>query len=326
MAGLIAIAFAAAYPERVSGLVLVNTAACLARASEDVDAASRRALEMALYGAHLDEYAPSMDALLEHQLLRLCRLSASPRIVSEIHAILYALDLRDVLSAIQAPTLVAHRTANRVVPVEDGRYLAGHIAGARLLELPGDVHINYVDADALLDEIDHFVTGERREVTPDRVLATVLFVDLVASTETAVALGDHRWRGLLDRYEETVTLALDRFRGRLVKSTGDGTLATFDGPGRALKCATAIRDAVERAEFAVRIGLHTGEVEMRGGDVAGIAVHIAQRVQAQAQPNEVLVSRTVVDLVAGSGLAFDDREEHELKGVPGRWRLFAVAG
>jgi class 3 adenylate cyclase len=182
------------------------------------------------------------------------------------------------------------------------------------------------DTDAILGEIEVFVTGERRPTVTDRVLTTLLFTDIVESTARLAEVGDRRWRATLDRYDAELAWNLEVFRGQQVKTTGDGTLAIFDGPARAIRCALAVRDSIQRAGLALRIGVHTGEIEFRGDDVAGIAVHTAQRVQAVARPNEVLVSRTVVDLVAGSGIEFEDRGEHALKGVPGVWRLFAATG
>jgi class 3 adenylate cyclase len=234
-------------------------------------------------------------------------------------------DVSHVLPAIQAPTLVISRSGDRHVRPEHSAFLASHIPAARLLRLAGDDHFPYSSpTDGLLDEVEEFVTGARPAPVLDRELATVLFTDIVGSTERAAGLGDRAWRELLDRYDSVVRRQLDRFRGRLVKGTGDGTLATFDGPARAIQCAQTITGAVQELGLEVPAGLHTGEIERRGTDVAGIAVHLAQRVSAMARPGEVLVSRTVTDLVAGSGISFVDRGEHELKGVPGTWRLYLV--
>jgi class 3 adenylate cyclase len=233
-------------------------------------------------------------------------------------------DLRPVLPAIQAPTLVIHREGNRAALVGHGRYLAEHIAGARYVELPGDEHLPYVgDSDAIVAEIEEFLTG-MRHVDVDRVLATILFCDIVRSTDLVSELGDRRWRDLLDAYYAVIRRQLERFAGREVKTMGDGVLATFDGPARAIRCALAIRDGARQLGLDVRAGLHTGEVEAMGDDIGGVAVHIGERVCASAASGEVLASRTVVDLVAGSGIRFEDRGEHELKGVPERWQLFAV--
>jgi class 3 adenylate cyclase len=234
-------------------------------------------------------------------------------------------DVRDVLPSIRVPTLVLHRSDDIPVRVDHGRYLAEHIAGARFVELPGNDHFFWVgDAGAIVDEVEEFLTGRRSVHDTDRVLATVLFTDIVGSTEHAARLGDSVWRLLLDRHDQLTKQEVERWRGELVKSTGDGALATFDGPARAIRCAAALRDALKADNVDIRAGLHTGEIELRSGDVLGIGVHIASRVAAMAGPGEILVSRTVTDLVAGSGITFQDRGEHKLKGVPDPWRLFAV--
>jgi class 3 adenylate cyclase len=237
------------------------------------------------------------------------------------------LDIRDVLPSVAVPTLVLHRRDDPTIDVGQGRYLAEHVPGADFVELPGRDHLPATgDATAVLTEIEAFVTGSRPTDTAetDRVLMTVLFTDIVRSTEQAVRLGDRGWRTLLDRHDTEARRLIDGFRGQAVKATGDGFLATFDGPARGIRCACALRAATGGLDIELRAGLHTGEVERRGDDVAGIAVNTAARVEALAAPGEVLVSRTVVDLVAGSGLRFLDRGEHQLKGVPGSWRLFAV--
>ena len=218
-----------------------------------------------------------------------------------------------------------YRSKDRFAGKPHATYLAEHIPGARLMELPGQENLIFVgDTDAVIGEIQEFLTGVRSGPTSDRVLSTVLFTDIVGSTDHAAALGDRRWRELLDRHDRAVHRQLERFRGLEVNTVGDGFLATFDGPGRAIECACAIRDVVEALDIQVRIGLHTGEIELRGDDVAGLAVHIGARIAAEAKAREVLVSSTVKDLVAGSGIEFEDRGEHELKGVPGSWKLFAV--
>jgi class 3 adenylate cyclase len=234
-------------------------------------------------------------------------------------------DIRDVLPTVGVPTLVLHRRDNPHFRIDHGRYLASHIKGARFVELPGRDHVFFVgDTSTMLDEIETFLTGVRGGLRADRVLATVLFTDIVGSTEQAARLGDRAWRSLLDSHDQTVAEVIGRYRGRLVKTTGDGVLATFDGPARAIQCACSLRDEVRKLGVDVRAGLHTGEVEVRGDDVGGIGVHIAARVAALAEAGAVWVSRTVTDLVVGSGIKFHDRGEHELKGVPGLWRLFAV--
>jgi class 3 adenylate cyclase len=233
-------------------------------------------------------------------------------------------DVRGVLELIRVPTLVVHRREDAWTRVGNGRYLAEHIPGARFVELPGDEHVPFVgDVDALIGEIEEFVTGVRGAHADERALATVLFVDIVDSTATAAAIGDRAWRGLLDRWEAMADRQLRRYRGRRVHGTGDGMLATFDGPARAIRCALAIRDASQPLDLRVRSGLHAGEVEVRGADIGGIAVHLAARICARAGPNEVLVSSTVADLVAGSDLAFVSRGHHTLKGIPRDWELLA---
>ena len=236
-------------------------------------------------------------------------------------------DVRPVLPSIQAPTLVLHRPGDKYIDIRHSRYLAEHIPGARMVELSGhDTLLFTGNQDELLAEVEEFLTGARHAPDPERILATVMFSDIVDSTSRAAALGDRRWRDTLESLEGTVGRELMRFRGRAVKSMGDGFLATFDGPARGIRCATAVRDAA-RSRFGIEIrsGLHTGEVEVMGDDVGGIAVHIGARVGAAARGGEVLVSNTVKDLVVGSGIAFEDRGEQELKGVPGAWRLWAVA-
>jgi class 3 adenylate cyclase len=236
------------------------------------------------------------------------------------------IDVTEVLPTLRVPTLVLHRTGDTAVPVEAARALAEAIRGARFIELPGNDHIPWFgDAAALLDEIEEFLTGCRHAPEPDRALATVLFTDVVDSTARAAALGDRRWRELLERHQALVRDRLAAYGGREVKTMGDGFLATFDGPAKAIRCACAIAQRSSAEGVEIRAGVHTGECELIGEDVGGMAVHIGARVAAQAAPNEVLVSSTVQDLVVGSGIEFSDRGSHELKGVPGNWRLLAVA-
>jgi class 3 adenylate cyclase len=333
-AALPVLVFAAGCPDRVSALVLVHAFAGLARPGDDTSG-----LPVEDFGEHERDYtriwldgdlsrvAPTLarDPRAADQAVRFLRLAASPNAALGTRRRLLRLDVRDVLPTVQTPTLIIHRTDNEYFAPTHSRYFARHIDGARLIELPGDDHLMYVgDTERLLAEIEVLVTGERRHDATDRVLTTVLFVDIVKSTARLAAIGDQRWRQLLDRYDQEVDRNLELFRGRRVKNLGDGTLAVFDGPARAIRCARAIHDAVQVDELELRSGVHTGEVEIRGDDVAGITVHTAQRVQALAHSNEVLVSRTVVDLVAGSGIEFADRGEHELEGVPGTWRLYAM--
>jgi class 3 adenylate cyclase len=234
------------------------------------------------------------------------------------------IDIRHVLPAIRVPTLVLYR-ADEVL-AEASRYVGERIPDAKVVELPGWDHMPWIgDQDAALDEIEEFLTGVRPHPALDRVLATVLFTDIVGSTERAADLGDRRWRGLLEQHNALVRRELDRFRGRELNTAGDGFLATFDGPARAVACAGAIRDGARALGLQIRFGLHTGELELAGSEIRGIAVHTGARVAGMAAPGEVLASSTVKDLVAGSGLEFEDRGSHELKGVPGEWRLYAVA-
>jgi class 3 adenylate cyclase len=250
---------------------------------------------------------------------------SSPAIARAMDVLTNGADIRAVVSLINTPTLVVHRIDNPFVLIGHSRYLAANISGAKLIELPGQDHLPFAgDTDALLDDIEEFLTGTRGTPNTDRMLATILFTDIVDSTKRAAGTGDRRWRELLDNHDRMSGRQVHRFGGRQVKTTGDGILATFDGPARAIQCGLAICDGARQVGVEVRVGVHTGEVERRGHDVAGIGVHIAARVQAHAQPGEVWVSRTVTDLVTGSGITFDDRGEHELKGVPGTWQLFAV--
>jgi class 3 adenylate cyclase len=226
---------------------------------------------------------------------------------------------------LHVPTLVLHRHGDRVVNWRASRWIAEQIPGARRVELPGADHFPWAgDADAIVEEVRAFLTGARVAEEADRVLATVMFTDVVGSTDRAASLGDRRWTELLDAHDHAVRRELEAFRGREIKTTGDGFLATFDGPARGIRCARAIRSAATELDLDVRVGLHTGEIELRGDDIGGLAVHIGQRVSSLAQPSEIVVSSTVKDLVAGSGIRFADRGEHELKGVPGSWRLYSV--
>ncbi|HET6965153.1 MAG TPA: adenylate/guanylate cyclase domain-containing protein, partial [Acidimicrobiales bacterium] len=249
---------------------------------------------------------------------------ASPAAARAVMSVNCFADLRAVLPFVRVPTLVLHRH-NVMLPVHHGRYLAEHIPGARYMEMDGSDFIYWIgDSDAMLDEIEEFVTGTRHGPSADRRLATILFTDIVDSTGHVARMGDRRWQGLLEKHSLMMDRQLTRFGGHLIKDMGDGWLATFDGPAAAVNCACAIRADALLSGLELRVGVHTGEVQIREGDISGLAVHIAARVQALAQTGELLVSRTVVDLVAGSGIRFIDRGEHELKGVPGRWQVFAV--
>jgi class 3 adenylate cyclase len=237
----------------------------------------------------------------------------------------WEIDTRAILASLRVPSLVLHRSGDRWIPVGHGRYLGAHLPGARYVELPGEDHLFYAgDADALLDEVEEFLTGVRNRAVSDRVLSTVLFTDIVGSTELASRVGDRRWRDLLQRHHEIVREQLARSRGAEVDTAGDGFLASFDGPGRAIRCAEQIIDRLDPLGLSIRSGVHTGECEVVDGKLGGIAVHIGARVAALAAPGELLVSSTVKDLVVGSGIAFVDRGLHVLKGLPDRWRIFAV--
>jgi class 3 adenylate cyclase len=256
-------------------------------------------------------------------------LGATPGMAEAHWAEVFGNDVRPLLAQIRVPALVLHRqeVTAPFLEVGHGRYLGKQIPGAKYVELPGADALHWVgDTGALLDEVEEFVTGVRGGPGTERVLATLLFTDIVGSTDRAAHLGDKRWRDLLDRHDQRVRAEIARFRGREVNTMGDGFVATFDSPSRAIECALAIREALNASDIGVRAGIHTGEVELRGNDVAGIAVHIGARVSSLAGPGEVLVSSTVKDSVVGSNAGFEQRGEHELKGVPGTWRLFAVSG
>ena len=258
---------------------------------------------------------------------RFLRLAASPSTAVEVLRNLFQLDVRAALPAIQAPTLVLHRRDNMTVPIENGRYLADHIEGARFVELPGaDYGLGFGDVDGLVNEVEVFLTGSKGGDDPDRMLATVLFTDFVGSTAMAADMGDARWKELLTMHDLVTERQLARFQGSLVKTTGDGLVATFDGPARAIRAALAIRDALRSYGVEIRAGLHTGEIEKRRDDIGGLGVHIAARIMSLGEPGKVYVSRTVKDLVAGGGFSFTDKGSHNLKGVPEPWQLFAVDG
>jgi class 3 adenylate cyclase len=268
---------------------------------------------------------PGADAQQQQWYATFCRMSMSPGAALALLKMNFEIDVRPVLPTIHVPTLILHRTGDQRVHVDGSRYMATRIEGARYVELPGvDHHWFAGNQDAILDEIQEFLTGARHVPDPERVLATVLFTDIVGSTARAAAVGDRRWRDLLDAHHATVRRELARFRGREIHTAGDSFLATFDGPARAVRCAVAVGEAVRALGIEVRAGVHTGEVELMGDDLGGIAVHIGARVAAEAGPGEVLVSSTVRDLVAGSGIEFADRGTRAFKGVPGEWRVFAV--
>jgi len=332
----IAILFAATHPERTSALVVINgTARMLADRDyaglqpESVD--ERVDNFRASWGTAgvLELLAPSLvgDDAFGRWLARFCRVGNPPAMASAVFRAELLTDVRPALGLIQSPTLVLQRADATVVSSQpQGRFLAEHIPGARYIELPGADLLPFVGyAGEVLDPIEKFLTGDLTAPEPNRVLVTVLFTDVVSSTPRVAELGDRRWRNLIATHDTFVRTELDRFRGRAIRFDGDGVLATFDGPGRAIRCACAIRDAVSALDLSVRAGLHTGEIELHGDDIAGIAVHVGKRVQSAARPGEVFVSRTVADLVAGSGIELRDEGEYDLKGVPGTWRLFSVS-
>ena len=336
-AGPMALFFAATRPERSSALVLGNASARyladddypIGFEPEYVEAQISGVEESWGTAARLDEGIPSRagDERFRRWMAKVQRSIASPRTVHVFLRSMFEVDVRSLLPLVQAPTLVLHRRDFRLLPIEHGRYLAEHIPDARLVVLPGaDGPLTWEDPEVTLGHIEEFLTGVRGTVPATRVLATVLFTDIVASTERAAELGDRRWRELLQVHDDLGTRLVEQSGGRVVKSTGDGLLATFDGPGRAIAGAVALRDQLADIDVQIRAGLHAGEVELRGDDVGGIAVHIAARIMAEAGPGEVVVSRTVRDLVAGSDRHLEDRGTHRLKGVAGDWQLFAGAG
>jgi class 3 adenylate cyclase len=329
---------AASYPQRVRALVLYGS---YANGSLEDDGSPGRAKFIGLMtriramidhwgeGRTVDWAAPSLShsTLYRRAVGAFERAGMSPRMaLLTWQAVLTQVDVRDILGSVRVATLVLHRKGD-AIPVEFARELAANIPAARLVELDGVDHWPAVgDIKSITGEVEEFLTGQRHEHQPDRVLATVLFTDIVDSTRQAAALGDRRWRELLERHDEITRAEITRFQGRVVKQTGDGFLATFDGPTRAVRCATTLTDRIPELGIDVRNGLHSGECELRGDDIGGIAVHIGARIAALAQAGEVLVSSTVKDLVNGSGIAFRDRGTHVLKGVPGEWKLFASAG
>jgi class 3 adenylate cyclase len=333
--GALAALFAAAHPERATALVLYGTWARLPEAPDYPEGYPQYRLDRHLNWVEehwgepgsLRAWAPDSveDTRLAEWFGALQRLGASPAMAHKLLSSYVGVDVRRVLPAITAPTLVLHRRGDTQVQASLGQYLAQHIQGARLVELDGRDHLFFVgDTDAILDETEEFLTGTRRASDPARRLATVMFADVVGSTVLAGQIGDRRWTEILASFTHLATREIARFGGRVVKTIGDGVLAEFDGPGRAINAATGLRNAVAALGIRIRVGLHAGEVEVLGNDIGGIAVHIAARVVTAADPGEVLVSSTVRELVAGSGLGFRDRGMHSLKGLPERWQLFAV--
>ena len=331
-----AILFAATYPERTTAVVTFGAFASRIR-HPDYPWAPTTEERQRLYdlierdwGGDVDmsELAPSMahDDGFRRRLSTLLRLSASPGAALALARMNTEIDVRGILSAIRVPTLIMHRTGDRDANIEEGRYIAARIPGAKFLELPGPDHLPWVgDQAEVVDEVEAFLTGIRPAPEPDRVLATVLFTDIAGSTERAASLGDKAWRDVLEQHHASVRRELAHFRGQEITTTGDGFLATFDGPARAVRCAVAIREGLRESGLEVRAGLHTGECERMGDNIGGLAVHIGSRVAGLAGPGEVLASSTVKDLVSGSGIVFEDRGSHPLKGIPGEWRVFRVA-
>jgi class 3 adenylate cyclase len=335
-ASYLALMFAATHPQRTSALALVDGYARLTAANdyipglpteftaeevEDIRSGWGSGILLRILAPAQADNLALLRSYAEYE-----RQAASPGLAAAMVRMLYESDVRRILPTISVPTLVISHAESARIPAACGRYLAEHIPGARYVELAGSENLIWAgDQDSVVEEIQEFLTGVRSRAEPDRVLSTILFTDIVDSTRTAAALGDARWKDLLASHREIARAEIDRHRGREIDTTGDGFLATFDGPARAIRCAAAIRDAVRELGVVIRAGLHTGEIELMGAeDIGGIAVHIGARICALAGAGEILVSSTVRDLVVGSGIEFVDRGEHQLKGVPGEWRLFAM--
>ncbi|THD59253.1 MAG: adenylate/guanylate cyclase domain-containing protein [Bradyrhizobium sp.] len=323
--------FAASYPERVSHLICFGGFARYADlfAGRDFEHVISERMKVWGTGAFINSAAPSLagDPEAVAHFAKFERLSTSPGALKALQNVNMQIDVRPILPSVRVPTLVLHRTTDAQISVKLGRDLASRIPGARYIEYPAGDHIYFIgDVEALHGDIEEFITGHREshEADLERTLATVLFTDIVDSTRSAAEMGDQTWRRLLDSHDQLAKQMVEKHRGILVKSTGDGILATFDGPGRGVRCALALSNASKQIGLPLRAGLHTGEIEIRGRDIGGIAVHAAARVMAQSQSSEVLVSRVVTDLVAGAGLKFTERGSHDLKGLPGRWDLFAA--
>jgi class 3 adenylate cyclase len=318
--------FAASYPDRVSKLILFGGYASASLPEEVVAQRAKLWGTGAMIRALSPDQATDQDAV--GQFAKFERLSCSRGAIKAYMALVAGIDVRPILPAVRVPTLVLHRRTDALVPVASGRALAAQIPGAKYIEYASGNHMFWSgDVEAMLGDIEEFVTGHRESATAEleRILATVLFTDIVDSTRSAAEMGDKTWRRLLDSHDQLARQTVEKHRGNLIKTTGDGILATFDGPGRAVRCALAFGSAAKQIGLPLRAGLHTGEVEVRGNDIGGIAVHAAARVMSQSGANEVLVSRVVTDLVAGAGLKFSERGSHELKGLPGSWELFAAS-
>jgi pimeloyl-ACP methyl ester carboxylesterase/class 3 adenylate cyclase len=328
--------FAATFPERTSALILGASYPRRTWAPDypwGLDEATQQKILAGYetrwgredFGVYALAPSRANDERFRRWYAQACRFAGTPSSALAWFRVTMEIDIRDVLPAIRVPTLVVHRSGDRVIPVEAGRYLAAHIPDAKYVELEGIDHFPFTGDTDVLDEVEEFLTGSRRRQEPDRVLATVLFTDIVGSTERAAELGDRSWSALLGEHHALVRDWLERFRGKEIRIAGDGFLATFDGPARAIRCACAIRDAVRGLGLEIRAGLHTGEIELADTGVEGIAVHLGARIAALAQAGEVLVSNTVKDLVVGSGIEFADRGTHVLKGVPGDWHVHLVS-
>jgi class 3 adenylate cyclase len=328
-AGSTAILFAASHPSRTRGLILFNSTAYWAANQPDGIPGDMVQFTRETWGTEALAQFGSPDAARDPAYPRWAatnqRLSLNPKEASTVLRFVASMDVRLSLASVRVPTLVLHRQGYKAPAESHSQYLADHIPGARLVAVPGNDGVIYSDPTAeILRNIEEFLGGLRLTPEPDRALAAILFTDIVGSTERASSVGDREWRRLLETHDAVARTIVEQHRGKLVKTTGDGVLATFDGPGRAIRCAAALGDALRPLGLEIRAGLHTGEVEMMGSDIAGIGVHIAARVLDAAPPGEVMVSAAVPMLVAGSGIEFEDRGEHELKGVPGSWRLYAV--
>lgn len=332
--GPLAALFAATHPNRTRALILYGTFPRLLEAvdwpglsHEEWDRRIEEAVAHFGEGVDLEQWAPSVasDPTRRDWWATRDRMGASPGTVRALQTMNGQIDVRAALPTIQMPTLVLHRRGDRIVPMAAGKYMASQIPNATFTPLEGSDHMPYGDVDAWVGEIEEFLTGARREPHIDRVLATVVFTDIVGSTELAARLGDSEWRKLLDQHDQAARRIAAEQRGRVVKSTGDGVLATFDGPARAARFAAEFAQQVAPLGLDIRAGIHTGEVELRGDDIGGIGVHVAARIAALAGAGEILTSRTLKDLTAGSGLVFEDRGMHKLKGVPDEWQVYAVA-
>ena len=334
--GGMAMLFAATYPERTAALITIGAYSRRIWDPEYPWAPTPEERQLFFdeierdWGGAMDpgSLAPSLasDVAFKEQFARYLRLSASPGSALALAKMNTQIDVRQVLPTIRVPTLVLHRTGDLDANIAEGRYIAERIPGAKFVELPGVDHLPWAgNQEDILDEIEEFLTGIRPVPEPDRMLATVLFTDIVGSTERAASVGDNAWRHLLEQHHASVRRELAHFRGQEITTTGDGFLATFDGPARAVRCAVAIRERLRDSGLEVRAGVHTGECERMGDNIGGVAVHIGSRVAGLAGPGEVLASSTVKDLVSGSGIVFEDRGAHSLKGIPGEWRVFKVA-